>query len=271
MRDRLRDLDVAVLDAEQRAHRRRSRRPRRRAHAGRGAAGPRVAASPRCSTRRRAACSASSRRSPTKVCSRRWSPTPPRSAASSTRCARAHRRCAEERAAVERAEYDLAAAHRAFVESRGTRRQRRRPAHGSAVSSRPVARRWPGSTPSSTASPPGWRARLRASTRLAAEHVRARSGPVARDRDTPGTAIEPRRRAATPASAAERAPRRRRRSGDEPPRPTPLAGRPGPRRSPPRSTPPATSQRRCSARAVCPAWSARWSTTSRSTPAWKAR
>ena len=66
------------------ADRRRPRRPRRRAHPHRGAAGP--GGGVRGAARREATtvCNASWRRSPTKACSRRWSPTRPRCAVSST-------------------------------------------------------------------------------------------------------------------------------------------------------------------------------------------
>ena len=85
VRGRLRDLDVAVLDAEHAL-----------TAAGHGdladaltrieALRERVSpASARCSTRRRGACSASWPRWPTRACSRRSSPTRPRCDASSTR------------------------------------------------------------------------------------------------------------------------------------------------------------------------------------------
>ena len=82
---RLRELDVAVLDAERALTSTRRRRRRRRARAGRVDARARARVCTRCSPRSGAGSSASSPPPPTKASSRRSSPTPARCAASSPR------------------------------------------------------------------------------------------------------------------------------------------------------------------------------------------
>ena len=171
VRGRLRDLDVAVLDAEHAL-----------TAAGHGdladaltrveslaGAGRRLRA--RCSTRRRAACE----RELAAVADEGVFETLVADAAEVRRqldeLEAASATLAEERAAVERAEYDLAAAHRAFAESRDARTPTPMTCAWLAASSRPDARRWPASTPSSTRVAGAPRAaRARALDALAAEH-----------------------------------------------------------------------------------------------------
>ena len=237
--------------------------------ADRVAAGARHRVSRRCSTRRRGVSSASSRRSPTRACSRRSSPTPRELRHQLDELGAARGGFAEERAAVERAEYDLAAAQRAFAATaapdanaddlRLAQRdlETRRDALGRIDTQldRVAARLEGASSRVEALAAEQRRARRRART----NHLRAAGATRGHGR-RPATRspVRATRHDAAEARGARRRCRRRR------------VGRRAPRRWLPRSTRPAIATPR-PRWATCPVSSARWSTTSRSKPAPSAR
>ena len=108
-----------------RAHRRRARRPRRRADARRVDARARAPASARCSTRRRRGLRARARRRGRRRRGRDARRRRGRGARRLDELEAANATLAEERATVERAEYDLAAARPRVRREPGPRRRRR--------------------------------------------------------------------------------------------------------------------------------------------------